>query len=69
MSGTNDYDEANAGLQTGVRVNSSSSSQAIHCDGCKKDFADEDDYLDHIYDNDKCYNEYLASDRKEMGKE
>jgi hypothetical protein len=63
-----DKQDSTLGIRTDVRVKPLSS-KSVHCNGCKKDFASEDDYLDHIYDNEKCYNEYLASDRKEMGKE
>lgn len=45
------------------------SSLRPHCNGCGRDFADEDSYLNHIYNDDRCYRAYLASDRKNMGKE
>jgi hypothetical protein len=63
-----DKQDSTLGIRTGVRVKPLSS-KSVRCNGCKKDFTSEDEYLDHVYDNDKCYNEYLASDRKEMGKE
>ena len=60
--------EEGAGVETGDSTKFTSS-QSVHCSGCSKDFADQDDYLDHIYDDGRCYRVYLASDRKDMGKE
>jgi hypothetical protein len=68
MPDSEDDDEDSPGMQAGVRTKSLSS-QSMHCNGCERDFSNEDDYLGHVYENDKSYNEYLALDRKEMGKE
>ncbi len=38
---------------------------SVRCDGCGKDLSDMREYLDHIYENDECYNHGLASDRDE----
>lgn len=61
-------EEKERGTRTSTRAKSFNS-RRIHCKGCNKEFQSEDDYLDHVYDNDACYREYLASDKKEMGKE
>jgi hypothetical protein len=62
-----DY-ENSPSVQTGVRAKSVFS-QSVHCHACNKDFADEDELLEHVYDSDSCYKAHLAMDRKEMGKE
>jgi hypothetical protein len=38
------------------------------CAACHKEFT-QDDFLDHVYDNDECYRAYLASEKKEMSKQ
>lgn len=68
MKDTNEEREDETGTHTSVRVKSFNA-RSVHCNGCNKEFESEDDYLDHVYDNDACYREYLASDKKEMGKE
>jgi len=39
-----------------------------YCKACNKEFP-LDEYLDHVYDNQDCYKEYLASEKKEMSKQ
>jgi hypothetical protein len=61
--------EKNDPADIGAGPDENSSGKRVHCTSCGKDFADCDSYLDHVYDDERCYKAYLASDRNEMGKE
>lgn len=66
MKETDEEKEEGSGTQTSVRAKSFNA-RSVHCNGCDKEFDSEDDYLDHVYDNDACYREYLASDKERNG--
>ncbi len=42
--------------------------QKVFCKACGKEYG-QDEYLDHVYENDDCYKTYLASEKKEMSKQ
>lgn len=56
-------------MKSSLFVKTLNKRKAFYCNGCKKEFESEDDYLDHVYDADACLREHFASERKGMSRE
>ena len=60
-------DEAEERISAGTSLQAQSL-RTVYCNGCGKGFESEDDYLDHVFENQECHKAYLASEKREMSK-